>query len=108
MTFPKIKVEITRFVYDYNPGFVECRLVDASGSEWLFVEKIPIVTRENLDADSSYPKQGVIACRIIEKKYIANREVFRVNTKESWGVESTTGDFDFDIFPEQLLVLIDS
>ncbi len=103
--FPKIKVEITRFVDASQPGFVECRLVDASGSEFLFVEKVPVVTLEDLNANSSYPRQGIVACRIVEKKRVDNREVFRVNTEEPWGVESTTGEVEFDIFPEQLLEL---
>ena len=101
--FPEIEVEITRFVLDHNPGIVECKLVDASGREHFFNEKIPVVTLERLDADSQYPRQGVIACRIVEKKLVDNREVFRVNTEKPWGIESIAGEVEFDIFPEQLL-----
>jgi len=100
--FPKIRVEITRFVDASQPGFVECRLVDASGHEHLFTEKVPVVTLEYLDANSSYPRQGVVACCVLEKKRVDNREVLRVNIEEPWGVESTTGKVEFDIFPEQL------
>ena len=105
--FPKIEVEITRFVDASQPGFVECKLVDALGREHLFVEKVPVVTLEYLDASSRYPKQGVVACRIVEKKRVDNRDVFRVNTEEPWGVESTAGEVEFDVFPEQLLELND-
>ena len=101
--FSKIKVEITRLVLDHNPNIVECRLVDALGHEHFFNEKVPIVTLENLDANSRYPRHGVVACQIIEKKLVDNREVFRVNTDEPWHIESTIGEVEFDVFPEQLL-----
>ena len=39
-----------RYVSDHNPGFVECRLTDAWGREWLFVDKVPVVTLADLDA----------------------------------------------------------
>ena len=103
--FPKIEVEIIRFVDDSQPGFVECRLVDVSGREHFFVEKVPVVTLEYLDANNSYPRQGVVACRIVEKKRVDNREIFRVNTEEPWGVESTAGEVEFDVYREQLLEL---
>ncbi len=101
--FPKIEVEITRFVDASQPGFVECKLIDASGHEHLFVEKVPVVTLEYLDENSFYPQSGVVACSIVETKRVDNREVFRVNTEEPWGVESTTGEVEFDVFREQLL-----
>jgi hypothetical protein len=100
---PEIEVEITRFVDDSQPGFIELRFVDAFGHEHFFIEKVPVVTLEYLNADSIYPRQGFIACRIVEKKLIDNREVFRVNTEEPWGIESTAGETEFDVFREQLL-----
>ena len=98
----EINVEIIRFVDASQPGFVELKLIDASGQEHFFIEKVPVVTLENLDADSSYPRRGVIACCIVEKKPVDNREVFRVNTEAPWGIESTTGETEFDVFPRQL------
>ncbi len=51
-----VRVEIVRFVDDSQPGWVECRLVDARGQEWLFVEKVPIVTSSDLTALTPYPQ----------------------------------------------------
>lgn len=49
-----IEIEIRRFVDDSYPGFVECWLTDANGREWSFIEKVPVVTTEDLDAESDY------------------------------------------------------
>jgi hypothetical protein len=63
-----VKVEILRYVDDSQPGFVECRLIDAWGNQHLFLEKVPVVTLENLDVSSTYPQSGIIACQIVEGK----------------------------------------
>ena len=61
---PSITVTISRFVDEYQPGIVECVLVDALGESHLFVEKVPIVTLEPLMATSSYPCIGAIDCEV--------------------------------------------
>jgi hypothetical protein len=53
-----VSVEISRYVDDSQPGWVECRLVDVLGDEHLFVEKVPVVTRVDLDAASNFPQGG--------------------------------------------------
>lgn len=39
-----ISVQITRFVDDSFPGFVECTFVDALGETHVFIEKVPVVS----------------------------------------------------------------
>ncbi|MDD3481748.1 hypothetical protein [Azovibrio restrictus] len=58
-----VSVQIVRFVDDYQPGIVECQLVDAEGGHF-FIDKVPIVAAEDLCLDSSYPADGAIACEI--------------------------------------------
>lgn len=60
-----IRVEIVRWVDEYQPGIVECRLTDRMGRIWLFHEKLPIVSLESLDRDRLYPRPGILACRIV-------------------------------------------
>jgi hypothetical protein len=51
-------VQIESFVDDHQPGFVQCLLVDAHGHKHQFVEKVPVVSSNNLFADSNYPQPG--------------------------------------------------
>jgi hypothetical protein len=98
-----IRVEIRRYVDDGFPGVVECWLTDADDREWCIIEKVPVVTLEELDARSPYPRPGIIACRVIERRVGADgREVVVVDTEEPWHVEATTGETRFVIRPEQL------
>ena len=54
-----IKIVITRWVSDDQPGFVECQLEDVHGRRWLFVEKTAVVVSEYPDARSAYtPERG--------------------------------------------------
>ena len=74
-----VNVVITRYTDDSNPGWVECKLTDASGREWAFIEKVPIVTTAPLTADTKYPQPGIIACEILERLRSADgREVIAI------------------------------
>lgn len=42
-----VSVQIVRFVDDYQPGIVECQLLDAEGAVHFFIEKVPIVAAED-------------------------------------------------------------
>ena len=59
------KIEITRFVDDAQPGWVEAVLVDAWGVRWTFVHKIHYFTDDDLDSGSDYPIQGYLECAIV-------------------------------------------
>ena len=100
----EVKAEITKFVdYDAPPGWVECHFIDAHGIEQTFIEKIPIVTTERLDESSSYPRDGFIACQIIEENYVEGHKVVKINTEKPWGIESTNGKTCFEVLSEQLV-----
>jgi hypothetical protein len=93
-----LRVSITRYVSDEpQPGMVECELVDANGRRWIFVEKTAIVSSANLDADTSYPRRGRIACEIVSSRVDAGREIFTVDTERPDGVESVDGTTRFEV-----------
>jgi hypothetical protein len=99
-----IRLPIVRWVNDHNPGIVECHLTDASGHIWSIIDKLPIFTETNdLDANSSYPQPGVLACEVVETKIDqAKRTVLIVDTSRPWGVESVEGKSCFEVFEEQI------
>jgi hypothetical protein len=99
----ELVVQIDRFVDAHQPGFVECSLVDALGRKHLIVEKIPIVTTENIWTDSQYPKQGAIACQV-EREWRAEdgRLLAQVSTELPWHVESTSGESSFVVLASQV------
>lgn len=94
----QVPVEIVRWVDDCQPGIVECVLVDVHGHRWRFIEKLPIVTVADLDASSSYPQSGSIACQVVEIR----GEVARIDTTKPWGVESVDGVSQFEVLEETL------
>jgi len=100
-----VEVTITRFVDDAQPGWVECLLVDARGKKHLFIEKIPVVTLEDLDAGSAYPRIGIIACELVERQRFDGREIVKVDTAKPWAVESVDCKTSFDVLSEQLVEL---
>jgi hypothetical protein len=99
-----IKIRITSFISDDQPGLVECKLNDVYNKEHIIREKVPVVTLIDLDANSKYPQDGVIACEII-KQWVdkGERTILTVTTVKPWAVETIEGLSEFDIFEEQLI-----
>lgn len=98
-----VSVSIVRYVDDAQPGWVECKLVDAWGREWAFVDKVPIFTSAFLNERSSYPQPGGIDCQVVKKwRDDHGREIITIDTETPYDVEATTGEVRFDILPEQL------
>jgi len=99
-----IKVTIDRFTQEWQPGWVECSFPDAAGKAHVFEEKVPIVTDENLDARSEYPRAGIIGCQVVGTRVGPDgREVVIVDTGQPWGIESKTGETRFEVLPEQVI-----
>src|SRR5262245_20362626 len=87
-----IKISITSFISNHQPGFVECKLVDAWNKEHTIQDKVPVVTEKYLDEKSGFPQDGVIACELIKKwKDQVGRIIFTVTTEIPWGVETLEG-----------------
>jgi hypothetical protein len=104
LVMPSVSIEITRFVDDHQPGFVECILVDADGLQHTFVEKVPIISPNNLGPTSIYPCAGVVQCEVEEEWTDgAGRCLVRVNTDIPWHVESTEGVTRFVVLASQIL-----
>ena len=98
-----VSVQIVRYVDDWQPGWVEVRLLDASGREWVFVDKCPIFSAETLDAESDYPRPGIIRCEVLASRRDGlGREVCTIDTARPDGVEAEGGETKFDVLAEQL------
>ena len=100
-----IQVSITRYVSDEpQPGMVECEFYDADHRCWKFVEKTPILSWEDLQADTSYPRLGVIECAIVSRRMdTAGRPLITIDTLQPDGVESTDNQTRFEVLPKSLV-----
>ena len=100
-----VSVEITRWVDDYQPGIVECRLIDAAGRQWLFIEKLPVVTEDtSLSASSVYPAKGLIACKVLAYiEDLSRRRTVRITTEHPLHIVAVDGQTIFDVGPEQIV-----
>ncbi|GEJ58847.1 hypothetical protein [Anaeromyxobacter diazotrophicus] len=98
-----IRVTVERFTDGAQPGWVLCRLVDASGTHHLFEEKVPVVSRDHLAADSAYPCAAFIDCTVVgSRRADDGRELVEVDTASPWSIQSTAGATRFVVFREQL------
>ena len=99
-TFP---VQITRLVDEHFPGFVEFVFEDADGAARVFVDKVPVVTREQLGAASDYPFAGVIECAVVETWTDSmGRSLAKIDTERPWGIATGSGETQFVVLASQV------
>jgi hypothetical protein len=100
---PSVTVQITRFVDDSFPGFVECELVDANGTKHLFVDKVSVLSLFHLCSSSSYPCTGSIRCTLgAEYKDESGHAVVNISTEIPDHVETKEGNTRFVVLSSQL------
>jgi hypothetical protein len=104
-----VSVEIVRCVEEDFPGRVEAVLKDASGRVWSFLDKGPVFTEATLDAKSSYPQPGILACKLIpEETGEGYLQVWTIDTTTPWGIEASGGETQFKVFSHQVTRIADA
>lgn len=100
----QVPIKIMRYVDDHYPGWVACELVDASGRRHSLVDKVPVFTTENLDAQSPYPLPGAVACEVVARwEDDDGRQLVRIDTVRPFGIESTEGITEFVVAADQVV-----
>lgn len=89
-------IDILGYTSSDFPHWVSCRLYDAYGKEWLFEEKLPMVSCEAEIA--SFPCKGFIRGEILSEQ----NDMVEFCTKEPDDVESIDGCNRFWISKNQL------
>lgn len=98
-----VRVAVTRYADDAFPGFVACTLVDLHGVAWTFVEKVPVVSRADLDAHSRYPQPATLACQVVATgRDPSGRAIATIDTSLPWGIAATSGQTRFEVLADQL------
>ena len=98
-----LRVEINRFVEEGQPNVVQCRFRDAHGEQHFIVEKVPVISTEELGPNDTYPRPDVIPCTVIRKKVDGGIETVEIDTMTPLGIESIAGQSLFDVRPDQLV-----
>jgi hypothetical protein len=72
--------------------------VDATGRQHSFIEKVPIVTNEDLDPDSAYPQPGIVGCETV-KQYQDDKgqRLVCITTSKPWSIETVEGVSEFTV-----------
>ena len=98
-----VQVTATHCVSDgHYPDWLRLRLIDAHGREWLILEKVPVVTLEDLDENSVYPRTIVLACQEVSRRASAGRELVLIDLNIPWGIQTTDGTTCIEVFTDQL------
>ena len=99
---PNIAVEITRYVDADFPGWVEFVLDDARGVRWVFVDKVPVVSAEDLTEATDYPRSASIECEVVPDPAVAESGLVKIDTSRPWGIEAMDGTSTFVVHHSQV------
>jgi hypothetical protein len=96
MDMPAVTLKISRFVDDSFPGFVECLLEDADGTQHRIVEKAPVVLGSDPTPSGALPANCAITCTVAaEWTDERGRALVMVDTMTPHGIESVAGQSQF-------------
>ena len=89
---PYLRVNIVRFVDDYQPGIVACEFADADGLIHTIIDKAPIFTANSLDRDSPYPQPGEAQCEVLRSfEDSSGQYLIQVSLAHPYQLETTDG-----------------
>jgi len=96
-------VQIVRFVDDHFPGFVACEFVDAENRVHTLIDKVPMVTPDDLDPTSVYPQTGGIRCTVLQRwQGPSGGELVKVSIDYPDAMETTEGLKEFVVQSAQV------
>lgn len=100
---PCIRVSITRFVDEHQPGIVETQFADANGTVHTLVDKVPIFSLEDLWSNPVYPQPGFARCEVLARSQDSHgRKLARVTIAKPDGLESMEGLSEFVVLESQI------
>jgi hypothetical protein len=101
----KLAVEIVRFVDEHQPGWVASEFMDAEGRRHTIVDKVPVLSIEQLDAASKYPQPGFVACEVLNRwDDDRGRKMVRISTAKPFDIGSTEELSEFVVLSTQVSV----
>jgi hypothetical protein len=83
---------------------VAAELADADGRVHRIVEKVPVLTTEDIDEHSTYPIPLTVPCNVLRRwTDDEGRNLVHISLAEPrWGLETVDGKSDFVVLESQL------
>ena len=98
----ELKIKIIALIEDGTyPDLVRCSFHDALGNEWFITEKLPVISRQNIDHNSILPIEASLSCTIIQRNDDDN-DLVTINTDKPWGICAEGGETIFEVNENQL------
>jgi hypothetical protein len=99
----QLAVSIVRFTDDNFPGWVACEFTDAEGRLHTIIDKVPVLSLEDLDATSEYPRPGAARCEVLDHwRDALGHELVRISLARPDGIETTVGLAEFVVLATQI------
>lgn len=93
-----LRCEVVAWVSQDFPGWLRVRMVDADGQSWFFVDKVPVFTDAQLNADARLPAPVRVRCSIVGQ----DEDGALVISTQLDGVEAEGGQTLFRVRGDQL------
>ena len=101
---PYLRVEIVRFVDDYQPGIVACEFADVNGLIHTIIDKSPLFTVSSLSWDSPYPLWGDVQCEVLRSfEDSRGRPLVQISLAKPYALVTTDGLSEHVVFAESIL-----
>ncbi|MGJ1271011.1 hypothetical protein [Sphingobacterium siyangense] len=102
-----LRIKVTDYISNYFPSFVRCEFTDIDGSLHIIEDKVPVVTDQFWDENTTYQRWALIPGKILERRteiFITKTgkekkiKIIKISLEKRWGIYDTNDETVFEVF----------
>lgn len=102
-----LRVKVTDCVSNDYPGFVRAEFKGVEGNVHIIEEKVPVLTGQYWDENTTYPFWTLVPRQIIERRIEISttkmgkeikRKIIKISLEKPWGIYDINDETVFEVF----------
>lgn len=105
-------IKVTDYISNDFPGFVRCEFTDIDGSLHIIEDKVPVLTDQFWDENTTYPRWALIPGKILERRTEIlttkagkekKRNIIKISLERPWAIYETNDETIFEVFDRDVV-----
>ncbi|WP_286752159.1 MULTISPECIES: hypothetical protein [Sphingobacterium] len=102
-----LRIKVTDYISNDFPGFVRGEFTDIDCSLHIIEDKVPVLTDQFWDENTTYPRWALIPGKILERRTEIfttkagkekKRKIVKISLQKPWGIYDTNDETVFEVF----------
>ncbi|WP_158655631.1 hypothetical protein [Sphingobacterium sp. HMA12] len=102
-----LRIKVTDYISNDFPGFARCEFTDIDGGLHIIEDKVPVLTDQFWDENTTYPRWALIPGKILERRTEIlttkagkekKRNIIKISLEKPWDIYDTSEETVFEVF----------